>query len=129
MSLYHVHVIIMCVATPPQRKRWLYGLTLTFWSSRIPAKCKVGLFFMVWAWTLMPFTSLNIVCGILYPFGAWRFFDVLCAFSGTTYVYLFMFGAAKSFSLGESGLDLPCRDEKPDFPFFPFFFLWFFLFF
>jgi len=85
-----------------QRKRWLYGLTLTFWSARIPAKFKVGIFFMVWAWTLMPLTTSNIVWGILYPF-TWRFFDIACSFFGATYLYLFMLGAAKSFSPARIG--------------------------
>ena len=94
----------MFVNSLRQRKRWLYGLTLTFWSGRIPAKFKVGIFCMVWAWTLMPLTTSNMVWGILYPF-TWRFFDITCAFFGATYVYLFMLGAAKSFSPGESILD------------------------
>jgi len=85
-----------------QRKRWLLGLSLTFWSPRIPHKFKVGIFFMVWAWTLMPLTTSNILWSILYPF-TWRFFDVCCAFFSCTYVYLFMLGAAKSFSPARIG--------------------------
>jgi len=80
-----------------QRRRWLTGITMTFWSRKLPLRCKFGLFFMVWAWTLLPVTTTNILIQFLFPM-PWLLYDVVSGVMAGTFYYLFMLGAAKSFS-------------------------------
>lgn len=80
-----------------QRRRWLTGLTLVLLAPTIPARCKGGLLFMVTAWYLLPITITNFYFQLHYP-NKWLFFDVIGACMTAIYVYLFLLGAAKSFS-------------------------------
>ncbi|KAH3835213.1 beta-1,4-mannosyltransferase egh-like [Dreissena polymorpha] len=81
-----------------QRKRWVQGIYNVFFSPLIPYRYKGGITLMLLSWVFMPFTVPNIVLVPLFPLPMWRCVNVLCAFMGATMLFLFIFGAIKSFS-------------------------------
>ncbi|KAL3880314.1 hypothetical protein ACJMK2_032572 [Sinanodonta woodiana] len=89
-----------------QRKRWVQGIYNAICSSRIPCRFKFGISFMMLGWLLMPFTVPNVVLVPLYPLPMWRIVNSLCAFMGAVMLFLFIFGAIKSFSIRRIGI---CR--------------------
>ena len=81
-----------------QRKRWVQGIYNVYFSSQVPFRYKFGIGFMLAGWFLMPFTIPNIVLVPLYPLPLWQSVNILCAFMGAVMMFLFIFGAIKSFS-------------------------------
>jgi len=81
-----------------QRKRWVQGIYNVFFSSLIPYRYKYGISLMLLSWVFMPLTVPNIVLVPVFPLPMWRSFNILCAFMGATMLFLFIFGAIKSFS-------------------------------
>lgn len=81
-----------------QRKRWVLGIYNVFFSSRIPLRYKYGIGIMLLSWISMPLTVLNIVLVPLFPLPMWRSGNVMYAFMGAVMLFLFVFGAMKSFS-------------------------------
>lgn len=81
-----------------QRKRWVQGIYNVFFSAQVPCRYKFGIGLMLLSWFLMPFTVTNIVLVPLCPLPMWRSANILCAFMGAVMLFLFIFGAIKSFS-------------------------------
>lgn len=81
-----------------QRKRWVQGIHNVFLSSRIPLRYKCGIGIMLLSWFSMPLTVLNIVLVPLFPLPMWRSVNIMCGFMGAVMLFLFIFGAIKSFS-------------------------------
>ncbi|XP_052793876.1 beta-1,4-mannosyltransferase egh-like [Mya arenaria] len=81
-----------------QRKRWVQGIYNVFFSSQISYRYKYGITLMLLSWVSMPFTVPNIVLVPLFPLPMWRSVNILCGFMGATMLFLFIFGAIKSFS-------------------------------
>ncbi|XP_071088733.1 beta-1,4-mannosyltransferase egh-like [Haliotis cracherodii] len=87
-----------------QRKRWIQGVSLAFLSKQIPIRYKLGIGVMVLAWAFMPVTSLNILLVPMCPMSVHPVVNTLSAFSGGVAIFLFMFGAIKSFTIRTHGL-------------------------
>lgn len=81
-----------------QRQRWVKGIYNVFSSRQIPWKYKCGISVMLLSWFTMPLTVLNVVLVPLYPLPMWRSMNVLCGYMGAVMLFLFIFGAVKSFS-------------------------------
>lgn len=87
-----------------QRRRWVQGITLTFFSKDIPFKQKVGISFSLLSWITMPLTASNSVLTFLYPLPMPIVFHFLCAFMGGVMMFLFIIGALKSFNYKRTGI-------------------------
>uniref|UniRef100_A0A0K0F6R5 Beta-1,4-mannosyltransferase bre-3 n=2 Tax=Strongyloides TaxID=6247 RepID=A0A0K0F6R5_STRVS len=81
-----------------QRKRWLQGIYLTVHSSLIPWKTKLFLAMSLYAWITMPITSLNLLLCPMAPVPTFFLFDFLVTLIGSVNLYLYVYGAVKSFS-------------------------------
>lgn len=81
-----------------QRQRWVQGIYNVFCSREIPYRNKFGIFVMLLSWYTMPLTVFNIVLVPLFPLPMWRSVNILCGFMGASMLFLFIFGAIKSFS-------------------------------
>ena len=81
-----------------QRKRWVQGIYRVYFSSQIPYRYKFGIGLMLLSWFLMPFTVPNIVLVPLFPLPMSQTVNIVCAFMGAVMMFLFIFGAIKSFS-------------------------------
>ena len=81
-----------------QRKRWVQGIYKVYFSSQIPHRYKFGIGLMLLAWFLMPFTVPNIILVPLFPLPVSQNVNIACAFMGAVMLFLFIFGAIKSFS-------------------------------
>lgn len=81
-----------------QRQRWVKGIYNVFRSRQIQWKYKCGISVMLLSWVTMPLTVLNVVLVPLYPLPMWRSMNILCGFMGAVMLFLFIFGAVKSFS-------------------------------
>ncbi|CAI9725772.1 Hypothetical predicted protein [Octopus vulgaris] len=86
-----------------QRKRWVQGILLVLFSRMLPWRCKMGLSVMILSWLTLPFTVPNIILVLLFPLPMPTIVNALCGFIGGTVVFLFIFGAIKSFSLRNMG--------------------------
>lgn len=86
-----------------QRKRWVQGILLVLFSRMLPWRCKMGLMVMILSWITLPLTVPNIVLVILFPLPMPQIVNALCGFMGGTVVFLFIFGAVKSFSMRNMG--------------------------
>uniref|UniRef100_A0AC35UD44 Glyco_trans_2-like domain-containing protein n=1 Tax=Rhabditophanes sp. KR3021 TaxID=114890 RepID=A0AC35UD44_9BILA len=81
-----------------QRKRWLQGIYLTVHSSQIPWKTKMWLGLSLYAWITMPITSFNLLLCPLLPVPTFFLFDFLVTLIGSVNLYMYVYGASKSFS-------------------------------
>ncbi|KAI6197772.1 hypothetical protein M3Y94_01264300 [Aphelenchoides besseyi] len=81
-----------------QRKRWLRGIFLTVHSRAIPLRCKLFLAFSLYAWITMPLTTLQVLLCAFAPLPKCPLIDVLVAFVAAVNLYMYVFGALKSFS-------------------------------
>uniref|UniRef100_A0A0N4ZML6 Beta-1,4-mannosyltransferase bre-3 n=1 Tax=Parastrongyloides trichosuri TaxID=131310 RepID=A0A0N4ZML6_PARTI len=81
-----------------QRKRWLQGIYLTVHSPLIPWKTKIFLAMSLYAWITMPITSLNLLLCPMAPVPTFFFFDFLVTLIGSVNLYMYVYGAARSFS-------------------------------
>jgi egghead protein (zeste-white 4 protein) len=81
-----------------QRKRWLQGIFLVVHSAEIPCKIKFLLSASLYAWASIPFTTSNIVLASVMPLPRYPLFDFSVAYVGAVNLYMYMFGAVKSFS-------------------------------
>ena len=89
-----------------QRKRWFQGIYLTYRSATIPWWCKVGLFFMIASWITLPIVTLSPLLMTFTPLPATtstRLLDIVNAFSGSVAIFMYVFGASKSFSYTKLG--------------------------
>ncbi|KAL4230839.1 Beta-1 [Mactra antiquata] len=86
-----------------QRKRWVQGIYNVFFSSQIPFKYKYGISLMLLSWFFMPFTVPNIILVPMFPLPMWRVVNIMCACMGAIMLFLFIFGAIKSFSPRRAG--------------------------
>ncbi|XP_045173389.2 beta-1,4-mannosyltransferase egh-like [Mercenaria mercenaria] len=81
-----------------QRKRWVKGIYNVFFSRQIPYQYKCGISLMLVSWFTMPLTVTNLLLVPLYPLPMWRSVNIMCGFMGAVMLFLFIFGAIKSFS-------------------------------
>ncbi|GAB1601524.1 beta-1,4-mannosyltransferase egh-like [Argonauta hians] len=86
-----------------QRKRWMQGIFATVCSPCIPWKYKLGIGCMVVSWICMPLTTLNLPLTLFFPIPIFHHFNFICGFIGGVMCFLFIFGAAKSFSWQKLG--------------------------
>lgn len=82
-----------------QRKRWLNGILLVVHSKMIPMKYKLLLCCSIYAWATMPLTTSNLVISAIYPLPRSYLVDFTYAFMGAVYIYMYIFGVLKSFSI------------------------------
>ncbi|OWF41915.1 beta-1,4-mannosyltransferase egh-like [Mizuhopecten yessoensis] len=87
-----------------QRKRWVQGIIMVLLSRQIPARNKFGISVMVLSWLVMPITVPNLVLVPLYPLPMPNIINFLCGFMGGVMLFLFVFGAVKSFNYRRTGL-------------------------
>lgn len=87
-----------------QRRRWMRGISLTAWSAQLPLRYKVGPVFMTLSAFCLPFTSLNIPLSFLLPIPLSLPLNLVCAFITSTFGFLFILGALKSFSTRRYGV-------------------------
>lgn len=89
-----------------QRKRWLQGIFLVVHSPKINLVNKLFLLMSLYAWMTIPLSTSNIFLAYFVPLptDSFTFLNVLVAFVGAVSIYLYIFGAVKSFSLVRMGL-------------------------
>ncbi|XP_019765968.2 beta-1,4-mannosyltransferase egh isoform X2 [Dendroctonus ponderosae] len=87
-----------------QRKRWLQGILLVVHSKALPWKCKILLTLSCYAWVTIPLAVSNIILVPLYPLPSFLVLDSLMSFVGAVNIYMFIFGALKSFNLKRYGV-------------------------
>jgi len=81
-----------------QRRRWLHGITLTVNSKEIPWRCKFFLASSLYAWYLIPISTLNLLFAPFIVSPSSLILDLPVTFIGAVTLYMYMFGALKSFS-------------------------------
>lgn len=86
-----------------QRKRWLVGILLVVHSKMIPLKYKLVLMSSIYAWATMPLATVNMILSARYPLPQSEITDFICAFMFAIYIYMYIFGVLKSFSVNRLG--------------------------
>ncbi|KAK6173717.1 hypothetical protein SNE40_017123 [Patella caerulea] len=81
-----------------QRKRWVQGISKVISSKSIPFQYKGGINLMMIAWVVLPFTVPNVVLAPLFPLPLFGFINLILSLMGGAMIFLFTFGALKSFS-------------------------------
>ncbi|KAL8573424.1 hypothetical protein ACOMHN_032439 [Nucella lapillus] len=87
-----------------QRRRWMRGISLTAWSGQLPLRYKLGPVFMTLSAFFLPFTALNIPLSFLMPIPLSLPLNLVCTFITSTFGFLFILGALKSFSIRRYGM-------------------------
>lgn len=87
-----------------QRKRWLQGIFLVVHSEKIPIQNKFFLAMSLYAWMTMPLATLSLILSTFYPLPPTALCNFLSAFVGATWIYMYIFGVFKSFSLMRLGV-------------------------
>lgn len=86
-----------------QRKRWVQGILLIVHSKKIPIKYKALLGTSLYAWIVLPLILLNFLVVLIFPMETHPLLEGIVHFVGAMNVYMFLFGALKSFSLKRQG--------------------------
>lgn len=86
-----------------QRKRWMQGILLVVHSKKIGFKYKALLGVSLYAWIVLPLTLFNIFIVLLFPMETHPLLEGMVHFIGAMNVYMYLFGAVKSFSLKRQG--------------------------
>ncbi|XP_050672676.1 beta-1,4-mannosyltransferase egh-like [Leptidea sinapis] len=86
-----------------QRKRWIQGILLVVHSKELPLYNKIFLAISCYSWVSLPFSTSNLVLAGLCPIPCPYFLDVIVGFIGAVSVYMYIYGAMKSFPLYRYG--------------------------
>jgi egghead protein (zeste-white 4 protein) len=89
-----------------QRKRWIQGIYLVVHSNNINIINKMFLSMSLYAWMTIPLSTSNILLAEMFPLptDSLVFFNTAVAFVASISIYLYIFGAAKSFSIQRMGI-------------------------
>lgn len=87
-----------------QRKRWFIGHMYTLLSSEIPLRCKLGMIPTDLGWFLLVGNIMNFPASFAFPIPLPLVLNVTAGSMGGLILFLFLFGAIKSFSLRKYGL-------------------------
>lgn len=87
-----------------QRKRWLQGLLLVTHSSKIPLRYRMLLGISVYSWVTIPLTTANLILQPLFPIGMPQFVELAVSFIGGVWMYMYIYGTCRSFSIHRFGL-------------------------
>jgi egghead protein (zeste-white 4 protein) len=83
-----------------QRKRWVQGLYLLSNDSNVSLNVtKVGFIYSLYIWMMLPFQLFNVILSIASPISFFQLDDLIGRVSGVFFLYLFMFGAFKTFNM------------------------------
>lgn len=91
-----------------QRKRWIQGMWLVIHSKKLPFIHKFFLSLSVYAWTLLPITTLGTIISIIYPQQNQLWLSSIGSFIFAVAIYLYIFGVFKSFYLEETKFYMIC---------------------
>ena len=93
-----------------QRKRWMQGIFLVVHSRKINVVNKLFLSMSLYAWMTIPLSTSNMFLAILFPLptDSFTILNSLVAVVGSVSLYLYVFGAVKSFSIQRTGLIKYC---------------------
>ncbi|XP_041357752.1 beta-1,4-mannosyltransferase egh-like [Gigantopelta aegis] len=86
-----------------QRRRWLLGIIMAALSSKIPIRHKVGLILMSISGLTLPIVTFGLFLGFIYPLPSWGGIHPLICSPLGTFLFLYIFGTIKSFSLKRIG--------------------------
>lgn len=86
-----------------QRKRWLQGILLIVHSRKIAFKYKVLLGVSLYAWIVLPLALSNFFIVPFFSIEMYQLLECIVHFVGAMSLYMFLFGALKSFSLKREG--------------------------
>ena len=86
-----------------QRKRWLQGIFLVVHDKKLPFKVRFGVGLTLYSWMSLPLCTLNVFLMYFYPLPVGQLADFLGCLVTTVSIYLYLIGAAKSFSARRLG--------------------------
>lgn len=82
-----------------QRKRWVQGLYLLVSDRNVKSNLTKKCFaYSLWIWMSLPIQIINSIILLFYPISFSLVDDFICRLNGIIFLYLFMFGAVKSFN-------------------------------
>ncbi|OQV21824.1 Beta-1,4-mannosyltransferase egh [Hypsibius exemplaris] len=87
-----------------QRKRWIQGIFLVVHNRDIGFRYKVFLALSLYAWLSLPLSCLTVLLNFTHPATYPQWLEVLSAWIASVNIYMFMFGALKSFPFRRLGL-------------------------
>ncbi|XP_055335191.1 beta-1,4-mannosyltransferase egh-like [Paramacrobiotus metropolitanus] len=87
-----------------QRKRWIQGIFLVVHNREIKFRYKVFLAMSLYAWLSLPLSCITVLMNFVYPAEFPPWLEITTTWIMSVNVYMFIFGALKSFPLRRMGL-------------------------
>ena len=82
-----------------QRKRWMQGIYLVAFDTKLSLKARFWLALSIIAWITVPISTSNVFFGKYYPMKLWTIVDFLVNFTGGMALYLYAFGFVKQHNI------------------------------
>lgn len=82
-----------------QRKRWMQGIYLVAFDSKLSINSRFWLALSIIAWITIPFATSNVFLGKIYPMKLWSIVDFSINFTGGMALYLYAFGFVKQHNI------------------------------
>lgn len=87
-----------------QRKRWIQGIYLVVHNRGIKLRYKLFLAMSLYAWLSLPLSCLTVVMNFTHPAAFPLWLEIISTWIMSVNVYMFVFGALKSFPFRRMGI-------------------------